>query len=72
MKCKKLAWKCHLICKKITTSHPAHKFRRNICRNLHLTKKYAIKIDRKLYAALRTIPNMQCGPRKPASLTPLI
>ena len=45
--------------------------RRNICRELHLTKKYAIKIDRKLHAALGTIPDMQCGPQKLARLTPL-
>ena len=57
--------------KKITTPRPAHKLRRNRCRKLHLTKKYAIKIDQKLHAALGTIPNMQCDPRKPASLTPL-
>ena len=72
MKCKKLAGKCHLIFKKITTPRPAHKLRRNICRKLHLTKKYAIKNDRKLHAALGTIPNMQCGPQKPASLTTLL
>ena len=46
--------------KKITTPHSAHKLR---CK-LHLTKKYAIKIDRKLHAAFGTIPNMQCGPGK--------
>ena len=34
----KLACKCHLIFKKITTPRPAHKLRRNICRKLHLTK----------------------------------
>ena len=72
MKCKQLACKCHLILKKITIPRLAHKLRRNICRKLHLTKKYAIKIDRKLHAALGTIPNMQCGPRKPASLTTLL
>ena len=38
MKCKKLACKCHLIFKKITTPRPAHKLRRNIYRKLHLTK----------------------------------
>ena len=60
----------------ITTPRPSHKLRcnlrRNICRKLHLTKKYAIKINSKLHAALGTIPNMQCGPRKPASLTLLL
>ena len=58
--------------KKKKTPPPAHKLRRNICRKLHLTKKYAIKIDRKLHAALGTIPDMQCGPRKPVSLTSLV
>ena len=74
MKCKKLARKpkCHSIFKKITTPRPAHKLRRNICRKLHLNKKYAIKIDRKLHASLSTIPYMQCGPRRPASLTLLL
>ena len=38
MKRKKLACKCHLIFKKITTPRPAHKLRRNICRKLHVTK----------------------------------
>ena len=36
MKSKKLADKCHLILKKITTPRPAHKLRHNICRKLHL------------------------------------
>ena len=70
MKCKKLACKCHLIFKKIATPRPAYKLRCNICRKL--TKKYAIKKDRKLHAVFGTIPNMQCDPRKPASLTPLL
>ena len=30
---------------------------------VHLTKKYAIKIDQKLHAVFSTIPNMQRGPR---------
>ena len=70
MKCKKLACKCHLIFKTTTTPRPAHKLRRNICCKPHISKKYAIKIDQKLHAALGTIPNMQCGSWKPASLTP--
>ena len=72
MKRKKLACKCHLISKKITTSRPAHKLRRNIYRKLYLTEKYVMKQDRKLHATLGTIPNMQCGLRKPASLIPLL
>ena len=57
--------------KKITP-HLVHKLRCNICCKIHLTKKYAIKIDQKLHAALGTIPNMQCGLQPPASLTPLV
>ena len=49
--------------KKITTSRPANKLRRNICRKLHVTKKYALKNDQKLDTALGTILNTQCGPR---------
>ena len=49
MKCKKLACKCHLTLKKVTTPRPGRKLRHNVCRNiclkLHVTKKYAIKID---------------------------
>ena len=73
MKYKKLACKCHLIFKKITTPRPAHKLRRNICRKLHLTKKYAIKIGRKLHAPLAAqFPSCNVAPRKPASWTPLV
>ena len=50
----------NIIFKKITTPRRAHKLRRNICRKLHLTKKFAVDIDRKLHAALDTLPNMQC------------
>ena len=65
MKCKKLACKCHLIFKKIATPSPAHKLRRNICRKLHLTKKYAIKKIENCMRLSAQFPTCNVGPGSP-------